>query len=223
MSEQQSTRPKSHYSWRWVAFAFLIRAALACGVLAETLIQSTPNQAPTSTIEPRWTCHPGPRSSCTLAAAGTNLSTRPVSSWCVANNSYSGGSLTGTTWICKPGPVVLSFNETVGATLSGTFSVNGSFELFLVPAVQGCRLISTLEGAYDNVLSDCAQPLYSPPYSGLNLTPQESNPVNLSSLTFDFGHPSVDVPPAYWSLVVVDIGSELETVHVVSPLAVTPD
>jgi hypothetical protein len=214
----ESTRHKNRSSGLRMAIAFLIGAALACGVLAASLTQSASNQSPTSTIGPGWTCNPGPRSSCTLAAAGTNLSMGPVSSWCVVNSSNSG-----TSWTCDPSPLVFSFNETVTARLSGIFSVGGPFELFLVPAAQGCIFEGSLEDAYQHVDMSCAIPVYWPPYSPLNLTPQISNPVDLSNFSYAFGHLSPGIPPAFWSLIVVDTGNASETVHIDSSLAVTSD
>lgn len=224
MREGQSTHPTNPRSGLWMAFAFLLGAALACGALAATLTQFVSTERPISTTGPRGTCDSGLRSSCTLASAGTNQTIGPVTSWCVANNSYSGAALTGTSWTCQPTPMILSFSETAGATLRGTFSVHGPFELFLVPVAQGCELVSSLEEAYINVLWSCAPPVSSgTPYSWLNLTAQVSNPVELSSLTYAFGPPSAEIPPASWSLMVVDTGTEAETIHVDTPLAVVPD
>jgi hypothetical protein len=217
-----SNRRTHGYTWFGPAFAFLLGAALAGGVLDATIIQPTQHLRSASTIGPGWTCNPGPRSSCTLANARTNVSTGAVSSWCLANNSYSDGNLTGTTWTCQPTPMDLEFDETVGVTLSGAFSVNGPFELFLVPEVQGCILVSSLEDAFDHVPWSCALPVGSSPYPWLNLTSQVSNPVDLSGLTYNFGHPSPDIPPGDWALWLVDIGTGADIVHFDLPLAVSP-
>jgi hypothetical protein len=121
--------------------AFLVGVGLATGLLIASAAHSPGSGLGGSTAGGGWTCVHGAGSSCVLEATGSNSALGPVSSWCNATYSYAGGNPSGVTWDCQPTPLDLGFNETLGSTLSGTFSVTGPFQLWILPTAQVCDLV----------------------------------------------------------------------------------
>jgi hypothetical protein len=203
--------------------AALIGAALGAGLVGANAFLEAHDDSRLMTVGPGWTCVPGSGSSCILAPAGTNGSLRPVSSWCNVTYDYWHGQVSGETVNCSGSPEVLSFNETETVVLSGTFSVSGPFQIWILPAADGCFLGSDLEQAYTHLAPDCAVPRGPiPSYSWWNMSVPNGGSVDLASLTFDFGSSPGVLPPALWSIEIVATGGTADIWHVQTALAVSP-
>jgi hypothetical protein len=117
----------------------------------------------------------------------------------------------------------LDFNGTADMSLSGTFTVDGPFQVWLLPALDGCFLVTDLESQYSHASMDCALPLGPiPSFPWWNETVSSAATLNLSSLTFDFGASQGVLPPVLWALIVVNTGTTPETLQVDTPILIGP-
>ncbi|MFI5418183.1 MAG: hypothetical protein ACHQ2Y_04715 [Candidatus Lutacidiplasmatales archaeon] len=165
--------------------------------------------APPSLSQPTGTCPRIYSAPCTLAVAGSSWSLIPPRSWCVdhpgttpqpgtngSNSSSSGGGYVS----CSLRTMLLGFNVTQNSTLSGTLWVNGSFQVWLVPAYDACAVFYWIA----DVPVSCPVHWGNDPWFSWNAS-YPAGSLNLTSLTFDFGGATAVLPPLEWCLGVVDL------------------
>jgi hypothetical protein len=174
-------------------------------------------------------CGRASHGTCMLAEAGTNWWLEPPGSWCVGTNetvlvpggTFLNGSgdnqtFTSTTWHCAEETMSLWFNATRASTLGGEISVNGPFQVWLLPVARSCELM----GGLTHTALPCAPPVGEVPGYLWNTT-VAAGTLNLSDLSFDFGSSPGVLPPLVWSLELVAIGSTAEAASVVSAVVLT--
>jgi hypothetical protein len=195
-------------------------AIMAAGILVVTGVIAAFGGSPTSTPVAGapvhggsgaggsiWAnCTPAGNATCELAPAGETWSLSPTSSWCTQSE---GGS-----WTCASKALILSFSEARKSTLEGVLSVQGTFQIWVIPAVDECELMGDLT----HTAVSCAPAVGYVPPRVWNAT-YPTGPVDLSSLALSWNGSIGVVPSVAWAIYVVDLESSV--IEVSSATAVT--
>ncbi len=184
-------------------------AAVALLLLSPPLLQ-TVTVFPTARIEPvgaRWTLTP-PSTWCIVTPLpGGNITAPP--------GNKSSGPTGGEEVSCSmAGAAIVQLNVTRSSRISGTLSVNGSFTVWLEPSVWSCEFLGELSG----FPLPCPIPYDPPGWASWNGSYAATSSLNLSTLPFHETGTIGVIPPATWSLYVVDDQRGNETATVTSAI-----
>jgi hypothetical protein len=168
-------------------------------------------------------CPSAPATSCALASTGTTWTIGPTSSWCVPTSRTTengwNGSFTSTEWHCAATALIFTINASRASSLAGSLLVYGPFQIWVIPAADGCGLFAKLA----RFALSCPEPAgYVPPFSWNESEPTAA-PVDLSILPFDLNGSNGVLPPdAVWSVWIVDVGPLPEAVTAVTAISAVP-
>ena len=180
------------------------------GPPAPTAIAGAPVRGGSGSGASLWAnCTQSANTPCGLAPAGETWSLGPISSWCT---QVQGGS-----WTCASRALILSFTVPRDSSPRGVLSVQGAFQVWVIPAVDECDLM----GALTHFALPCAPSIgYVPPLSWNATYP--SGPVDLSSLAFGLNGSTGVLPPFTWAIYIVDVEPSAVGVSSATALTVVP-
>ncbi len=146
-----------------------------------------------------------------VAPPGESWVLTPPSSWCVVAN-LSGGGFEASCSMAGAGG--LSINVTQPSRIAGSIGVSGPVTVWFEPAVWDCELEVHLTG----FVHSCPAPYNPPPWDDWSTNVTGPGVVDLSALAIQITDVTGVLPPAVWSLFLVDNQQGNATAVVLSPI-----
>jgi hypothetical protein len=144
---------------------------------------------------------------------GTSWLLTPPSTWCNVTRSSSGIAFS----CSMAGAASVALNVTSPSRLSGGLEIGGPSSLWLFPTVWSCDI----EGQLTGVPLPCPVPYNPPPWSTWVESFASAGTINLSALQLNVSSAEGVLPPADWSLILVDRLATNERATVTAPVVLS--
>jgi hypothetical protein len=143
-----------------------------------------------------------------VAPSGSHWTLTPPASWC--GSRYANG---GVEYFCNPpGTANIELKVVAPSRVSGSVQVDGPSAIWVYPSVWGCVVAVELSG---NAHS-CAPPYQPPPWRTWTTNFSSAARIDLAQLALNVTAQTGVLPPADWTLLVVDAGAWNETATLLS-------
>jgi hypothetical protein len=207
------------------AVAAVIGIAIGLGLV--TWAVTAPSDGSVSPGLPGGGVHPPPRTNDTnlpviVSAVGTDWPLTPPSTWCrqvTTTETGPNGTSNSTYTSCESEAVWIVLNVTGNSTLSGTISVNGSFQVWLFAESASCEMLGYLTHQF----FPCPPPSAGGSWFGYtwNFSVPSAASLDLATLSFNATGSLGVLPPIHWTLVAVDTEPTTETGVVAAAVTLT--